>query len=60
MSAEAQDALRLLAWLIAADLRAGSPVLAQQTPPAQAARRGPGRPKSAPYAVVAASLARAA
>ena len=60
MSAEAHDALRLLAGLIAADLRAGSPVLAQPTPPAQAERRGPGRPKSTPYAVVAAPLARAA
>ena len=60
MSAEAQDALRLLAGLIAADLRAGSPVLAQAAPPAQAERRRPGRPKSAPYAVVSAPLARAA
>ncbi len=60
MSAEAQDALRLLAGLIAADLRAGSPVLAQPTPPAQEERRRPGRPKSTPYAVVAAPFARAA
>ena len=60
MSAEAQDALRLLAGLIAADLRAGSPVLAQPAQPTEAPRRGPGRPKSIPYAVVAAPLARAA
>jgi hypothetical protein len=60
VSAEAQDALRLLGGLIAADLRAGSPVLAKPTPPAQAERRRPGRPKSIPYAVVAAPLARAA
>jgi hypothetical protein len=60
VSAEAQDALRLLAGLIAADLRAGSPVLAQPTPSAHAEPRRPGRPKSTPYAVVAAPLARAA
>lgn len=46
-----RDALRLLASLIAADLRAGSPVLNRpETTEEDAPRRG--RPKLIPFAVV--------
>ena len=56
------DALRLLAGLIAADLRAGSPVLALPLPlpGAEEPARGRGRPKSIPFAVAAFRVARAA
>jgi hypothetical protein len=54
MNAEShKDSLRLLASLIAADLRAASPLLHRPEPvPEEAPRRG--RPRLAPYAVVAA------
>lgn len=54
------DALRLLAGLIAGDLRAGSPALAKTLPSAEEPVRRRGRPKSVPYAVAATPLARAA
>ena len=61
MNAESPiDSLRLLAGLIAADLRAGSPVLALPLPDAEEPARGRGRPKSIPYAVAARPAARAA
>jgi hypothetical protein len=53
MNAESpRDALRLLASLIAADLRAGSPVLHRSEPPAEETPRR-GRPRLVPYAVLA-------
>ncbi len=61
MTAESPiDALRLLAGLIAADLRVGSPVLALPLPAGDAAPPGRGRPKSIPFAVAAIRTARAA
>jgi len=53
MNAESpRDALRLLASLIAADLRAGSPVLHRPEPTEEDAPHR-GRPKLVPFAVVA-------
>ena len=53
MNAESpMDALRLLASLIAADLRAGSPVLHRPEPAAEEPPRR-GRPKLVPFIVVA-------
>lgn len=61
MNAESPiDALRLLAGLIAADLRVGSPVLAMPLPASEGPTRGRGRPKSIPFAVAAVRTARAA
>ena len=62
MTSEIHHALRLLAGLIAADLRAGGPALtsAQSTPSPEVAPRKRGRPKSIPYAVSATPLACAA
>ena len=61
MNAESPiDAVRLLAGLIAADLRAGSPVLTLSLPAADAPARGRGRPKAVPFAVAAVRAARAA
>lgn len=62
MTSEIHHALRLLAGLIAADLRAGSPALtsAQSTPSPEIAPRKRGRPKSTPFAVSATPLACAA
>lgn len=54
------DALRLLAGLIAADVRTGGPVLAVALPAVEPRARGRGRPKSVPYAVAAISLSIAA
>jgi hypothetical protein len=54
------DALRLLAVLIAEDIRAGSPLLAMPCPVAEPPVRKRGRPKSIPYAVAAAPIAIAA
>lgn len=61
MSAPYQhDSLRLLAGLIAADIRDGSPLLAVPTPSPEAPQRRRGRPKSVPFAVAAAPIAIAA
>jgi hypothetical protein len=62
VTSEIHHALRLLAGLIAADLRAGSPALtsAQTNPSPDIAPRKRGRPKSIPYAVSATPLACAA
>lgn len=49
------DALRLLAGLIAADVRNGGPLLAVALPAVEPRARGRGRPKSVPYAVAAIS-----
>jgi hypothetical protein len=54
------DALRLLAALIADDIRAGSPALAAPVAVANVPARRHGRPKSAPYAVAAVPLPLAA
>jgi len=54
------DALRLLAGLIAADLRDGSSLLAVPVPPPVAPQRRRGRPKSVPFAVAVAPVAIAA
>jgi len=54
------DALRLLAGLIADDVRAGSPVLAMPSAVVEPPARKRGRPKSIPYAVAAREAARAA
>lgn len=54
------DALRLLAGLIAADIRCGSPLLAVSAPLPETSQRRRGRPRSVPFAVAAAPLAIAA
>ena len=57
---DARDALQVLAGLIAADIRAGTPALAVRSSMANNAHRRPGRPKAAPYAVARMEVARAA
>lgn len=59
MNADALDALRLLAGLIAADIHAGSPILAPRSPSVEGRPRARGRPPSRPFAVVAGARARA-
>ncbi len=54
------DALRLLAGLIAADIRGGGPLLAVPLPVSDPRVRGRGRPRSVPFAITLAPLAIAA
>lgn len=60
MTATPSDALCLLAGLIAADIRGGSPLLAVPLPAPEVPERRRGRPKSVPYAVAASPIAIAA